>query len=88
MNKQELDLYLDPVNQAYFETVKGEWQEYDNYVCGGVVLVLHGHTRANEEGFNAPWIPKPIDTENPERGRWGMVDWAEDGTSKLEAQDR
>jgi hypothetical protein len=32
MTDNELALYLDPVNQAHFETVKGEWQ-YGDYAA-------------------------------------------------------
>jgi hypothetical protein len=76
MNKQELDLYLDPVLQAHFETVKEEWQVGDTYQIGRMQMVIGEQFEAdsmNEHRTKWYWLPKPIDTENPERGLWGMI---------------
>jgi hypothetical protein len=77
MTKQELELYLDPVLQAFFETVKGEWRNDDMviHICGNdhpfrLTLPLKDNWNWHE---NFKWLPKPIDTENPERGLCGML---------------
>jgi hypothetical protein len=80
MNKQELDLYLDPILQAHFETVKGEWLPGDMFYASLFPPVendLHYVTHLKNMIIysNAKWLPKSIDTENPSRGLWGMVDW-------------
>jgi hypothetical protein len=77
MTEQELDLYLDPVLQAHFETVKGEWQVGDLWVLPqGTVVHRILDIQQLWEVSDSPlpmWLPLAIDTENPERGLCGML---------------
>jgi hypothetical protein len=72
MTKQTLDLYLDPILQAHFEKVKGEWQDDDPIYCTMSEVqftVQHDHIPCS----SCKWLPKPIDIENPSRGCWFML---------------
>lgn len=71
--------------QPLYKRVMGSWLQGDNFVsfpelddiltCDEAYL---GHP-VSRDGFRYPkaiFIPLTIDTENPERGLWGMLDWS------------
>lgn len=77
--KEEIRLCGLPGMQAFFSEKMGESRERDHFHCltCGANFTKH-QDDCNCNDYDAErWIicPLAIDSENPERGLWGMIDW-------------
>lgn len=61
--------------QPFFRERMGEWQVGDMYAMGNKILFVD-ENNINKwwRSMNVLFIPRPIDTENPERGLLGMIE--------------
>jgi hypothetical protein len=80
----ELEILRKPEVQEYIREKMGEWQIRDvGYSDELGVGILHGNGLMyfDKAAINPEWckeiirLPLAIDSDNPERGLWGMVDW-------------
>lgn len=77
--KEEIRLCGLPGMQAFFSEKMGESRERDHFHCltCGANFTKHQDDCNCNDYDSERWIicPLAIDSDNPERGLWGMIDW-------------
>lgn len=84
MTPKELELFTEL--QPHLLKFKGEWKvKYDQILVDGKAETIDScymgmiWVAMDKDSAiyvnNAIWLPRTIDTENPERGLWNMLDW-------------
>ena len=71
----DIELQYYKVLQGVFKEKMGAWKYRDNCWCSKCGVTMYHNLCSTRYGRELLRLPLPIDTRNPERGLWGMVDW-------------